>query len=87
MKNNDKIQRLVDGVSSNIKMLKLADETNKDPDISVDVAVRRINSVCGRTTSTMIPASVKAIHFSNEKALDDQHSSIQNARAMTFSQW
>ena len=86
---NERIQRLVDGMSSHSQTNHHQDDTTqiKDPDMSGEVAARRINSVCGRTTSTMVPGSVKGIHFSNEKALDDQHSSIQSVRTMSYTQW
>ena len=85
---NERIQRMVDGMSSHSRINNHQDDTQiKDQDISGEVAARRINSVCGRTTSTMVPGSVKGIHFSNEKALDDQHSSIHSVRTMSFTQW
>ena len=35
----------------------------------------------------MVPASVKGIHLSNEKYLDDPNMSIQSVRNITFEQW
>jgi hypothetical protein len=34
----------------------------------------------------MVPTSVKGIHFSNEKALDDQQSN-HSGKTITFDQW
>lgn len=85
---NDKIQRLVEGMSSHSRIINTGDDLHKDGDISTDGIVRRINSVCGRTTSAMVPTSAKAIHFSNEKKMfENSHMSIQSVRSITFEQW
>lgn len=87
-KNNDRIQRLVEGMSSHSRINNTAEDAAKEADISSDGAVRRINSVCARAASTMVPSSVKGIHLSNEKKiLDDPHTSIQSVRTISFEQW
>jgi hypothetical protein len=85
MEKNDRIQRLVDGMSSHTKIHRSGD---KEREISSDRAVRRINSVCARANSTMMPSSVKAINTSNERQMfEDPHTSIQSVRTVTFEQW
>lgn len=85
---NDRIQRLVDGMSSHSRINNTAEDPVKEADISSEGAVRRINSVCARAASTMVPSSVKGIQMSNEKKFkDDLHASIQSVRSITFEQW
>lgn len=45
MEKNDRIQRLVDGMSSHTKNHRNSDEEGEEREISSDRAVRRINSV------------------------------------------
>jgi hypothetical protein len=88
MHKNDKIQRLVEGMSSHSRINQTGDEIIQERDISSDGAVRRINSVCARASLTMVPASVKGIHLSNEKKIfDELHTSIQSVRSVTYEEW
>jgi hypothetical protein len=87
MYKNDKIQRLVEGMSSHSRINQTGDEI-PERDISSDGAARRINSVCARASLTMVPASVKGIHLSNEKKIfDELHTSIQSVRSVTYEEW
>lgn len=84
MEKNDRIQRLVEGMSSHSR----ARGDEKDVETSSDLACRRINSVCARAISTMVPSSTKAIQMSNEKKmLEEMHSSIQSVRTITYEEW
>lgn len=84
MEKNDRIQRLVEGMSSHSR----ARGDDKDVETSSDIAGRRINSVCARAISTMVPSSTKAIQMSNEKKmLEEANSSLQSVRTMTYEQW
>ena len=82
-----KIQRIVGGISSNSKINNTGDDLVLEDEMSPEGAVRRINSVWAKASSTMVPASVKGIHLSNEKYLDDPNMSIQSVRNITFEQW
>lgn len=64
---NNRIQRMVEGMSSHSRIINTGEDDHKEGDISTEAIVRRINSVWGRTASSMVPNSVKAIHFSDEK--------------------
>jgi len=88
MQQNDKIQRLVDGMSSHTKFRSDEQDSHRQ-DTSSERAIRRINSVCARASSTMIPSSVKGIKMSNEKKmmLEDPHMSLQSVRTVTFEKW
>ncbi len=72
---------------SNSRINNNQDEIVEEDKISEEGAARRINSVCARATSTMIPSSVKELQFSQEYNLDDQNMSIKSVRSVTFEQW
>jgi len=87
-KNNDRIQKMVEGVSSNSKINNTRDEMIPEEEMSSEGAVRRINSVWARASSTMIPDSVKGIHLSNEKLfLEDPNMSIQSVKSISYEEW
>lgn len=45
LEKNDRIQRLVEGMSSHSRIQHFHDDSHKDVDMSADGVVRRINSV------------------------------------------
>ena len=86
LQKNGRIQRLVDGMASQSRIHNV--DENPENDLSSDSAVRRINSVCARENATIVPSSVKGIHFSDEKRMSqDPHASIQSVRNIPFEKW
>jgi hypothetical protein len=86
LQKNGRIQRLVDGIASQSRIHNV--DENPENDLSSDSAVRRINSVCARENATIVPSSVKGIHFSDEKRMSqDPHASIQSVRSIPFEKW
>ena len=83
----NKLQRMVEGLSSNSKANNMGDDLIPEKEISPEGAVRRINSVCARAASTMVPASMKGLNLSNDKCLEDPNIFIQSVRNISFEQW